>query len=315
MESLLLFMCFACWVVPLIALGVFYGVTRSILITAQTRGASGDGLYCCKCRFDLRGNAGWDCPECGEHLDRLIGPGYPRGGVIVKDMHPPINRAVAVLLYIVAGFVPVVSGLIVLGLILPINYETYSVITISTPNAQTHSFRFQPTEVSFYGERERSWSGQGDFKTLTYDHYSPDGQSQMIPLPANTTLEQLGEQFWTRVVSPAWQSGDAQLNEYRDEFLDLFQLIAESKTGQLESASNLYQVGVSDYTNPSFHPLFTWFLVISMVVTLVGLAWWALRDCRQRDHAYQDKVKSVRERMVQTIEQNLERMRDARQGN
>ena len=311
LEFMIVSLCFGCWVLPMFVIGITYGIARSITLAKAMHGVSGDGLHCAKCKFDLRGNSGWDCPECGTHLDQPVSMAWPRGGIIVKQLNPPMPRAMAVLLYIVGGFVPAVIAVSILGMILPINYQTEVSVNLYPDVAVSANTPYSP-EANFSATRKRSWLGNGGFESLRFNS-SSGIYRWVLPGSSDATLTNQAEDIWSQLIQvEGWMPANIDPEPYHNEFVALFVLVGSDRLAEAERQASLFEFNRFHYTEPSFHPLYTVLAVVLVLGAIVLLCRWAIRESMRNEKAFADKVQLVRQRFDSIVQRNQKQMQGSR---
>lgn len=309
MDYLFAPLCLGCWMLPLLIIGVIYAIVRASVNAAQTRGIDSDGIYCAKCRFDLRGNAGFACPECGDDVNRPVGPGYPRGGIIVKGLHPPMSRAMAAVLFVIGGFAPAVIAVIVVGMMLPINYETHVSVDVSMNRPGTHQVP-QQLDVRFSGVQERSWTGEGDLLSLDLYTYNPYEYVRLVPLSKDESAKQVAADCWARWSDdPAWSIPPEHKEALGKEFVLLCQRFAQGDFESAGAKTPSFIVEYDEYKYSAFHPIYTLFCFLCVIAAIGLLIWLAVREVSKLEKQFAEKVSGLSERFKALVQSNQARMR------
>lgn len=304
--------CIGCWVVPLIAFAFFYSIINAIVVSYQQRGVGKRGVYCASCRFDLRGNTEPRCPECGLDLYQPPRRGLPFGGVLVDGLERPMPLLMRVLVFLLVGFGPTVAAFAVLGLMLPINYQTTvqgSLGSLATDRGATRSWSIETQLVYFQGTRERSWLGDAGFMRVTYGPVYGSGY-QLYPRSDAQSPRAMADAMWQdavrqgRIRSDAAQDQDARY----DEFVEVFLLVATDQIGEAQVRSERYFVEWQERTRAAFHPAYVLFYVVAVVAAMVLLVMWARRDGLGAQQTFERRLADVRTRFDRVLETNRSRI-------
>lgn len=310
--DLISLLCVGCWVVPFLAIGIPYAIWRSVRRSLQTHGVGEDGLYCANCRFDVRGGTTWVCPECGHQLRQWISPGLPRGGIIIKDLNPPISSGMAILFYVIAGFAPAVMAVLILGMLLPINYTRGEFVYLHLPPS-TQTMNLPWISVNLTAHAERSWTGSREFNELTCWELSSHVQQQFnLADPQDRDKAAL---VWDDLTKqyPEFQT-EPEAVAVREEFVDLLLSIRAFDRPSAEKRASLFDIEWSSETYVDFHPVYNVLCVTAVFVVVVLLIVWALRDREKAVRQYHARVEQVMNRYAKVVEENVERMKPTNRG-
>ncbi len=311
MGSLIAPLCVGCWLIPLIVIAVCYGLLRSITHAWETRGIGTDGLYCAKCRFDVRGGTGWTCPECGSQLKRWVSLNDPRGGIIVKGLKPPISQGMSILIYLTAGFVPAVVAVTILGLLLPINYRHSASVTLQFPAPASPPTSDYATHLNLYPRAERSWLGPSKLQHLDCWDVPADALNEINA--SERADEASAEVVWEAVVSKyPGLAEDDKADATRDEFLELLPLVCAFDERGSQSRMNRFRVDWYRNQHTDYHPLYILFGFAAVVTAMALLARKSVKDSTNQHDEYGQKVEQIMNRYALLIEQNIERVNQSR---
>lgn len=306
LDDLFLPLCCGCWIIPLVALLTINSVVVGLVTAWQTRGIGNDGLYCARCKFDVRGATNWQCSECGSELRRWFGPGSPRGGIIIKGLNPPMSPATTILFYLIACFAPAVVFMSFVGMVLPINTRYSLDATLSIPASNWQPGIFAP-EVSFYGIAEPGWLGPGRLEMLRSNNLD---WSELPLVYADGKLTRASaERVWAQVIeAEPWLDASPNREALREEFIDLLGAIARFDQADARARAKLFKLRWHTETATDYHPAY--FFIAGTVVfgVLLFAAYRAVRDAEWRQQNYYTRVKAVQERFAFIVEQNIARM-------
>lgn len=301
-------LCLGCWALPLAVVGVPYAIARGVQTAWQMRGVGDDGLYCAKCKFDLRGGTDWACPECGARVDRRPSFELPRGGILIRGIDPPMTTAVHVMFYMLFGFVPAVCAVLILGVLLPINdqKEVSTNLLLSHPDIQGSVYA-ESGLMYFNATSERSWTGSARARSV-----SVWVQDQHIVEHRLTpeSMSRFKQQVWSVL-----ESGNAEhiqsrgrdaVREEFDEIIDA--LLALDRPAAEAGRAEFVVQDWYGYSSSSFHPLYTLFAVLVVIAVLALFARRGVRDSQRNADEFNRKVRVLHDRYAALIEQNRERM-------
>ncbi|MGB0766153.1 MAG: hypothetical protein ACPGYV_00425 [Phycisphaeraceae bacterium] len=295
-------LCICCWVVPLIALGLPYVVFQSIRYGVQTRGVQPDGMYCAGCRFDVRGATGERCPECGEDLLSPASPRRPRGGILIDGLDPPMSAGVRVVLYLLVGAAPMVFGALIVGLMLPINYDRTLSVSLA-PKSNEAIAAFGSTQLDFGIDAERSWLAPSEFDRLeSWDvsWQTLDAFNKVDP-PDQTAARQV----WASVVEE-WGIGDpsAVSSAVGDEYVAILLAACSFDRDAAKAQAYHFRMDWVVYSYPSYHPVYVVLAIAAVVGGLVLLVRWAMREAESNQRDFFAKVQRVNERYREMLSAN-----------
>ncbi|MEO0477433.1 MAG: hypothetical protein AAF085_15930, partial [Planctomycetota bacterium] len=275
---------------PLIIVAILYGLTNSVRYAWSSRGVEPDGMYCAKCRFDVRGATSESCPECGAYL--LHGPDQldPRGGILVKDLDPPMSQGMRMLVYLLTGFAPSVAAVVFFGMLLPFNYLHELRVELALPN-QTYSY----SEVDLWVESKRSWIGAKQFDDL----YSWQADASALRQFNNANPRGLDDAkaFWDSIM--AEQSFDLSTEEQsvlRDEFAAVLLAVCEFNESKARGELKQLQMDWYGYSEPSFHGLYVLFCFVAVIAALIAIGVRARQDHEAIHAEFSQKVERVQSR-------------------
>lgn len=303
-------LCFGCWLLPLTAIGIPYIIIRAVLNAWQTRGIGTDaqGLYCAKCRFDLRGGTTMHCSECGSYLGHPPSLEHPRGRILTPGSDPPMHPAMIQLFALAGGFAPVLLVLLLVGLLLPINCQTLSHIDLIGPETKnTQPLPSYAREVNFYLEADPSWGSPTSLEYFSSYNTKSDACEQVYQ--QRITPREGGELYWEQLVTER-----PELLELTDpagvraEFIDLFVAIAEIDEKSAKARANRFRVEWDSYTDVNYHPFYILFVVMGCIAGLVWLGVVANRANEKSQKAYRDRLALLQERYARVVESSRELM-------
>ncbi|MEM9415279.1 MAG: hypothetical protein AAGA29_07375 [Planctomycetota bacterium] len=290
---------FLCWLLPLGALGgliLIGGVVRSAW---RARGLEPGGLYCAGCRFDLRGCASWNCPECGAHLDD--------GRVLTAGNDPPMGLFARMLLVSLAVAGPLVFAGVLGAVVWPGNYEVDRTLRLIPVVHGPYA------EFYLEAQAESSWFGRGRpemvrLRNRWIDH-SPTRNIRVrkeydTPLPGSDTVL-LPDELWERIEtigsfqyeSAAWRDGS------RTEFV-AWMRYAAAEGPKPDSPVKFFRVNEQTYR------LFELSVSYVLVAVVLGLlAWgfvlrWVVRWYDRVQAGYARAYARVHEQLEARIERN-----------
>ena len=264
----------ACWLVPFALIGGLLLIVESFVTGWRWRGLDKQGLFCRRCRFDLRGASGRRCTECGAGLDLW--------GVLAPGVDPPLNLASRVLLVTLGCVGPLILAGVLLAMVVPFNYTTDRTLNL-TPKGESQLItrRFS---IDLRGYNERSLWGKGAPDTLmlglpkgAFDESIDeewisgnvlDYEIFAIPLPESDTALISDTQWdWIQVFY-SYPDESSELAERRAELVSAIRYMAGSKSELPEFVH--YKVYVQSSTR--FDPL-GWFFIVELVL---GIVVWGL---------------------------------------
>ncbi|MEM6258708.1 MAG: hypothetical protein AAGI37_10395 [Planctomycetota bacterium] len=288
--SLLFSLCCGCWVVPLIIVAILYGLSSTVRYAWSSRGVEPDGMYCAKCRFDVRGATSESCPECGAYLLHRPDALSPRGGIMVKDVDPPMSLGMRMLVYLLAGFAPAVAAVVSFGMLLPINYVHNTWIELTLPN---HPSLYIEIDLRF--DAKRSWTGNkrpDEFSCWQADAAIVDQFNNTDP-PDAVIAQAVWDSIWTE---QGFVLTDADLAALRDEFAAV--LLAANEFNEKKARKELKQFRMDwhGYSEPSLHGLYILFGVFAVIAALIAIFFRAQRDHEAIHAEFEQKVDRVQSR-------------------
>jgi hypothetical protein len=295
--SLLTSLCCGCWIVPLAGFGLLYGIGHSIGHALYARGIKQDGMYCAGCKFDVRGATGERCPECGAYLLEPASSLAPRGGIVVHGLNPPMSLGLRELIYLVAGFAPIVAGVVVLGLLLPINYQHTTRVYLTPNNHAGNDY------LRFSVDSQRSWLGSKQFEELNC--WQANSGTVEAFNEADQPNEAQAQKIWRDIMAsfpdliPAQQRTDMC-----DEFVAVLLAACAFDQTQARRELNGFQMEWESETEPVFHWLYTVFCFIAVIAGVVLLVLRALKDHDVAIKAYLEIVDGIQQRYRQMLEGN-----------
>lgn len=263
----------ACWLVPFALIGGLLLIVESFVTGWRWRGLDKQGLFCRRCRFDLRGASGRRCTECGAGLDLW--------GVLAPGVDPPLNLASRVLLVTLGCVGPLILAGVLLAMVVPFNYTTDRTLTLTPKGVELSS---SSLNIEVHGHGERSLWGKGEPRGLYLSKadwvYLSDAGGERVsvvgddtrwfrpPLPASDT-EVLSDARWVRMREQYRYSDDpAELEQRRAELVSAIRYMAGSKAGP----PKLQWYRYSETRSTRFDPL-GWFFLVELVL---GLVVWGL---------------------------------------
>lgn len=298
---LLMPLCCGCWLLPLVALGIVYGVGQSILYAWSNRGIERGGMYCAQCRFDLRGATSEQCPECGASLLEPARPGLRCGGVRVHNVDPPMLLGWRLLSYLLGGFAPAVAVVLIAGALLPVNYTRSIWVELDAPLLA----QFNP--VTFTVDMKRTWLGSEVFDEL---YCWEAGYDRVQPFNNATRPDSAhAEQVWQGLVS---QRGDtiplAVGQAMRDEFVAVLLAACRADRAAARAELNQFRMSWGSETYLAYHPLYIILSLFLVGGAMAGLIWAAIRHNRADLKAHQESVERVLTRYRKRVEATRRQM-------
>lgn len=263
----------ACWLVPFALIGGLLLIVESFVTGWRWRGLDKQGLFCRRCRFDLRGASGRRCTECGAGLDLW--------GVLAPGVDPPLNLASRVLLVTLGCVGPLILAGVLLAMVVPFNYTTDRTLTLTPKGVASLPPQMKIT-LNGYGERSLWGKGRPDtiYSTLGQWDYGFDdkinwqtlelGDSRRYPMPLpKDDMAVVSDELWARVCGQYQLPDDpAELAQRRAELVSAIRYMAGSKAGP----PKLQWYRYSETQSTRFDPL-GWFFLVELVL---GLVVWGL---------------------------------------
>lgn len=296
-----------CWLLPLLALGLTYGLFSVIRRGINHRGVGSDGIYCAKCKFDVRGGVHWDCPECGNQLRQHASPRFPCGGIVSSGIDPPTPHLIRILFYLfVCGF-PIAAGLMILGMLLPINYRPSAEISLYLPDPTDPAVAYEDY-VPFEATAERSWTGSGRLASL---------ESWLLEVRldaedyrgSDLALKQVLALIWDELVAThAWLKEDAEYELIRAEFIAIFSVMGEMDEQAVQAQASRFKLDWSSDSEADFHPLYTPLASLVWLALIVLVIRRALRDGQSAESLFYTEINAVQAKYAHLVEQNYKRM-------
>lgn len=261
----------ACWLVPFALIGGLLLIVESFVTGWRWRGLDKQGLFCRRCRFDLRGASGRRCTECGAGLDLW--------GVLAPGVDPPLNLASRVLLVTMGCVGPLILAGVLLAMVVPFNYTTDRTLTLTGVESLPPQMKIT---LNGYGERALWGKGRPSAVHLSLDSWEPlfkgppgqlqydmvDNRMYAVPLPDDDAAV-VSDARWSRVCEQYQLPDDsAELAERRAELVEAIRYMAGSKAGP----PKLQWYRYSETQSTRFDPL-GWFFLVELVL---GLVVWGL---------------------------------------
>ncbi|XAL98787.1 hypothetical protein OT109_14505 [Phycisphaeraceae bacterium D3-23] len=291
---------FVCWLLPL---GVLCGLILlggAVRAMWRTRGLEQGGLYCPRCRFNLRGCASWNCPECGGHLDD--------GRVLTTGVELPMGLFSRMVLVTVLVAGPIVFLGVVLATVWPGNYVSSRELTLYPLEAASIP---SSNSIRLYGSGERAWYGKGRptrlSMTLDYWKSPPQGYPGRprrdtdyidIYIESEDYVDTaLTDELWPIIYSKmGFEDTDVEYVERRAELDAVIGYMAGSDVAMPELV--WYQSRKEQRTR-YFEPT-GWFVVIEVVLAVV--VWFFVMRWVVRWH---DRVHAVHARTYARVNEQM----------
>lgn len=264
----------ACWLVPFALIGGLLLIVESFVTGWRWRGLDKQGLFCRRCRFDLRGASERRCTECGAGLDLW--------GVLAPGVDPPLNLASRVLLVTMGCVGPLILAGVLLAMVVPFNYTTDRTLTL-TPTGESLLIT-RHVSIGLRGYNERSLWGKGapnrimlSFPKGAFDESIAEGWISVntldyeifaIPLPESDTALISDTQWDWMQVFYGYPDESSEMAERRAELVSAIRYMAGSKAGP----PKLQWYRYSETQSTRFDPL-GWFFLVELVL---GLIVWGL---------------------------------------
>lgn len=296
--SLLFSLCCGCWVIPLVIVGIVYGLSQSVRYAWSSRGVEPDGMYCAQCRFDVRGATSEDCPECGAYLLHAPEFGSPCGGILVKDVDPPMGLAIRLLVYLLAGFAPAVAAVVFFGMLLPINYLHNTWVELSVKN---HPNLY--TEINLSIDARRSWIGNKRLDELSCwqaDDAALDQFNTADPRDI-AAAQAVWDSIWAEQGFVLSEADQAAL---RDEFAAVLLAACEFDEKKARSELKQFQMDWYSYSKSSFHGLYILFGFFAVIAALIVISIRAQRDHGAIHAEFYQKIERVQSRYREMLADN-----------
>jgi hypothetical protein len=263
----------ACWLVPFAVVGGLVILIESVATGWRWRGLDRKGLFCRRCRFDLRGASERRCAECGAGLDLW--------GVLAPGIDPPLNVVSRVLLATIGCIGPLVLAGVLLAMVMPFNYTTDRTLTLWLSGETSGGTR---PAITLHSYNERSLWGKGRpsavyFTLMRWDEGAAasqrwgavdlvDSRQYGVPLPEDDAAV-VTDARWARVCGQYQLPDDpAELAERRSELVEAMRYMAGSRGGP----PKLQWYRYSETRASRFDPLGVFFVVELML----GLVVWGL---------------------------------------
>ncbi len=264
----------ACWLVPFAVVGGLVMIIESVATGWRWRGLDRKGLFCRRCRFDLRGASGRRCAECGAGLDLW--------GVLAPGVDPPLNLASRVLLATIGCIGPMVLAGVLLAMVMPFNYTTDRTLTLTPKVESLLITRHVPIELRAYSERTLWGKGapkrlllslpEGEFNESLAEVWlsvnTTDSRLFSVPLPeSDTALISEAQWDWMHRLY-GYPDDPSELADRRAELVLAVRYMAGNRGGPPE----LHWYRYSETHASRFDPLGVFFVVELML----GLVVWGL---------------------------------------
>lgn len=259
-------------------------------------GLEREGIYCTTCRFDVRGATSDTCPECGAHLLVSSNSAGSRLGIMAKGITPPMGYLYRASVYVLVGSFLSFSAVMVVGKLLPINYEPWLYVGLDRLG------KSHPDIIVITIDAKRTWTNRYELDRAS--SWQADDQTVQAFNKGDHRDDALINAIWVDVVSNKPQSLPlAERDDLREEFVAVFRAACDFDEQRARDSVDLFSLEWHMYHRSTFHPWYTALGFIFVITTIIYLLFRAQRDIDKAFAQYHQKQSDLEQRYKQMLDQ------------